>query len=100
MPKEKPVRLTLKAKNRLIDIGVYSFENWGVRKRDAYLDGLLKTLELIGKFPLLGYTKPEISKDMRTIKYESHVIYYRIYSRHIGIIDILHHHMNHLKDIH
>lgn len=94
MPKEKPVRLTQRAKKCLVDIGVYSAENWGVRKRDAYVDGLIQTILLIGRFPLIGKISLDIKKNLRAITYESHIIHYRIYKKHIGIIDILHKNMN------
>ena len=100
MPKEKPVRLTPKARERLINIGLYSQENWGIRKRDAYLEGLFETIFLIGKFPLIGQPKPNIAKDLRSIIYESHIIHYRIYQHHVGIIDILHKNMNQSQDTH
>lgn len=50
----KDIRLRQAAKQDLIDIWVYSFEQWGLVQADWYLEELEKSMKMLTVHPNLG----------------------------------------------
>jgi toxin ParE1/3/4 len=60
-----------------------------IRQARLYRDGLLKTIDMICEFPMIGSGQHDIKKNVRRQVYESHSIYYRVDSNAIFILRIL-----------
>ena len=71
---------------------IYQFGRriWGQAQSSRYLDQLKTQFWALTEQPLLGVERPELLSDMRSITVESHVIFYRVQSRRIEIIRVLH----------
>lgn len=82
-------RLTKRAEKDLGNIAVYTFQNFGLRQAELYRDGLLKTLDTIAEFPLIGSDQGHIKPNVRRFVYESHSIYYRVNENGVVILRLL-----------
>ncbi|RMB56415.1 type II toxin-antitoxin system RelE/ParE family toxin [Dokdonia sinensis] len=82
--------LSLQAQDDLMDIFIFSIGEFGVDQAEKYRDGLLKLLDQLVEFPFEGISRPEINKDVRSMVYVSHTIYYSIGTSKLFIERILH----------
>lgn len=66
------------AEQDLLDIWLYTFENWDEVQADQYLDELGEAFLLIADHPLIGKTCDGIRPGYRRYHAERHVIFYTI----------------------
>ncbi len=83
-------KLSVAADNDLSEIFDYTGENFGDYQAVKYITGFDVTFENLCKNPMSGRGRNEIKKDLRSISYESHIVFYRIHEDHILIVRILH----------
>lgn len=83
-----------KARQQLIDIWLYTAEQWGEVQADKYVDGLY---EIFKNMDNASWRKVEDNRFLGVyfLRYEKHFVFFRELSTgHIGIISILHERMN------
>jgi toxin ParE1/3/4 len=81
---------TDKAENDLEGILSFTLEHWGKRKVVEYLNGIESAALSLCDNPDMGIDRSELSDDIRSFPFESHVIYYTQINAHLIIIRILH----------
>jgi toxin ParE1/3/4 len=86
------VQLSLsQAAQRDIDaIYAYGLQSFGRSVADAYSKQLLDLLDLLQDNPRMGLERTEFKKVMRTLRYRSHIIFYRLSQRGLKVLRILH----------
>jgi toxin ParE1/3/4 len=91
------VRLTLTAQRDLAQIRDFTTESWGAAQWRSYFLGLTHALETIEQNPNTGRPRDIIRTGLRSLSYESHLIFFRPV-RHAGgavvILRILHQRQN------
>ena len=87
------VELSIKADADIENIYVYSFQNFGQSKADAYYLKIKERLSDIKDNPKIGRNTDFIKKSTRKLSVEKHDIYYKILGNRIFIIRILHQNM-------
>ena len=91
------VRLTLTAQRDLAQIREYTILNWGTAQWLGYFMGLASAFETIAQNPNTGRPRDLIRNGLRSLPYESHLIFFRSV-RHAGgavvILRILHQRQN------
>lgn len=91
------------AEQDLINIWLYTFEEWGDKQADIYLDELSQTLKLIAEQPNIGRLRKEFIPPVRTFYHSHHLIAYQVIEGGISVIRVLHKsmdvdtHLNELK---
>ena len=72
--------------------GIYRFglRKWGQTQSSQYLDHLKAQFWALTGQPLMGIERPELLPGMRSFPVASHVMFYRVQSRQIEIIRVLH----------
>ncbi len=78
------------AKQDLIDVWLYTFNQWGEAQADKYLDGLENALKLLAEQPLMSRERTEFEPPVRIFSYEQHIIIYLIIDEGINVIRVLH----------
>jgi len=73
--------------NDLFDFGA---EKFGKYQALEYLIGLRSYFKLLMKNPHLVKKRTEIKKGLFSFPYASHIIFYRIFNKHIKIVRVLH----------
>lgn len=91
---ERPIRLSLKARQDFIDILRYTGERWGESQMEIYRGKLDAALRLIACNPAAGHRDDRLPELYRLFLVGSHVVVYRDDSRAIGIARILHQRMH------
>ncbi len=91
------VRLTLTAQRDVAQIRAFTTENWGTAQWRSYFLGLAHAFETIAQNPNTGRPRDVIRNGLRSLPYESHLIFFRPV-RHAGgavvILRILHQRQN------
>lgn len=82
--------LALPADEDLEDIFNYTDEEYGLDQAVKYLNELEHVFEQLVENPELGRERNEIKKDLRSFPKGAHVVFYRILTKHIRIVRILH----------
>lgn len=82
--------LSPNAKKSLRDIKTYSLEHFGDKQTQIYLDKIRERVRFVAEKPNRGKNRDEIKEGYFSIAAGSHMIYYKIQSSHIDIIDVLH----------
>ncbi len=70
--------LTNDAVKDLESIWNYTFENWSENQADKYYNLLINMCQNISENPNLGKNYPEIRSDLKGLRVQSHIIFYRI----------------------
>ena len=93
MPKFK---VSQKAEDDLMEIGIYTENKWGVDQRDLYLDDIEKSFNLLAKDPDYPTSKniDHIVLDCFSLLVNEHVIIYKKFSYGIRVIRVLSQKMN------
>lgn len=65
-------------------------KKFGPVQAASYTSGLLELLDLIRSNPMMARERPEFRRQMRLIRYRSHVVFYRIETDAIRVLRILH----------
>lgn len=89
---DKPFRYSLsrEADEDLVSIYDYTFEQFGKAQAVTYLSDLDSLLDDLCQNPQMGRERIEIREGLRSLVYESHVVFYRILPDHIRIVRVLH----------
>ncbi len=69
-------RLTRDADADLVQMFLYGFESFGVRKAEEYRDGMVRCLALLAENPRLGRPAEEVGPGTRRHEHAQHVIFY------------------------
>jgi len=77
------------AEQDLIQIWLYSFENWGFMQADNYLDKIGNALELIANNPEIGVNINRIRNGYNKYQINQHIIFYRFNKTKLSIIRVL-----------
>lgn len=84
-------RLSAKALSDLMEIGMYTEQNWGVKQRNKYLKEIDDCFSNIAEKPKIGVRCDYIRQGYRKLPQGSHIIFYRLNdSEIVEIIRILH----------
>lgn len=86
----RDVRLTEAASRDINEIEQYSAAEFGPEQTAEYLVGLLEALARLRDFPDLGVVRDDLRPDTRSLRYQSHRIYYRPMPGGIVIQRVLH----------
>lgn len=84
----------LRAEDDLVDIWLYSFQEWGTDQADLYLDKLDAGITRIAQDPTIGMDCSPIRQGYRRLHVEHHQVYYRITQGGIEIVRVLHERMD------
>ncbi len=94
MSKAVPYITSETASRDLMKIKFHSDGNWGRARTKKYLQSIHnKCLELCS-FPEIGVDCLNTRLDIRTIKVESHFIFYKMHDNKVNIVRILHEKMD------
>ena len=83
-------RLHARAEKDLIDIWVYSLEEWDDVQADKYLDELNAAINSLGVNPHLGVRRDNVREGYRALFVNRYAIYYRFTATTIDIVRVLH----------
>lgn len=78
------------AKADLKEIYQYGLRQWGQSQSDRYLETLKGSIWSLIEQPLMGIERPELLTGMRSLSIESHILFYRITTRNIEVVRVLH----------
>jgi toxin ParE1/3/4 len=82
--------LALPADADLEVIFSYTDEEYGLDQAIKYVTELEDVFEQLVENPELGRERNEIKKDLRSFPKGEHVVFYRILTKHIRIVRVLH----------
>ncbi len=77
------------AEQDIIDIWLYSFENWDRTQADKYLDELDSTFSLIARNPSIGEACDSVREGYRKYHVNLHIVMYRFSKSTVHIIRVL-----------
>jgi toxin ParE1/3/4 len=83
------VRFRRDAEESLLDIYLYTLEQFGLNQAERYEEGLGRIFSLLAEHPMMGRPRDDIFAGLRRHVWKAHVIYYRIEDDGILIINIL-----------
>ena len=83
-------RLTKAARRDLVEIARYTLERWGDEQRVRYLTQLDARFRWLAKHPKLGLASDEIKPGYWRCHEGRHVIFYRVVTKSVEIVRILH----------
>jgi toxin ParE1/3/4 len=69
--------LSREARHDLVEIGRYTQNRWGRRKRFEYLSAILARLDELAANPAIGRTRSELGSDLRSLSVDRLVAFYR-----------------------
>ena len=78
-----------KAEEDLIDIWMYSFEQWGIVQADQYIDRLDNSIKTIAANPDIGTACDSVRRGYRQLHVKKHYIFYRYTVDTVFIIRVL-----------
>ena len=84
----------------LVDIWLYTFDEWGEKQADKYLDDLDTAIKFLAEQPLISRNRTELDPPVRIHHHGHHLIVYLALDDGISIIRVLHESMDvdsHLK---
>ena len=68
----------------------YRFKKWGENKATEYLMQLDERIKALGEKPEIGKSRENIRRGYRSIRVNSHVVYYHLQVQKIDIVRALH----------
>ena len=77
-----------KAFEDIENIWLYTVETWSVERADRYYNLIFDEIEFIAENPLLGRDYSHVRKNYRSIRVQSHFIFYR-YRKEEKIVEII-----------
>lgn len=87
----KPFQLTLKAKEDLRDIALFTERRWGRDQRNLYIKQFDESFWLLAENPDIGRSCDEIKQGYHKFPQGSHLIFYTLMgNQQIKIVRILH----------
>jgi toxin ParE1/3/4 len=82
------------AEQDLLEIWLYTFNEWGAPQADAYLDELAAAMDLLAEQPLICRERPEFNPVVRIHHHAHHLIVYLLAHEGINIVRVLHENMD------
>jgi len=83
-------KISVVAKNDLRGIFLYSYKEFGLSQAENYIMQLENAIEKLSKSPEIGKQRKDLKIGLYSIPEMEHLIFYRIYTKHIKIVRILH----------
>ncbi len=74
----------------LLEIWLYTAEEWNLSQADSYLAQLGNTLKNLIDYPELGKDRSELRKGYRSLLINHHLAFYRLIGDEIQIMRVLH----------
>lgn len=85
------IHITKKAQKDLEDIYIYSLNEWGEKQADKYFDELDNSInKILSKNPKIGIACDYIRFGYRQFHVNEHLIFYKLTSKRIYIVRLLH----------
>ena len=82
------------ARNDIMGIWQYTYENWGVTQADSYLNEMSQLINKLASSPKLGRSADDIVLGIRKFKFKHHLILYQSNQTKLEIVRILHERMD------
>ena len=79
-----------RAEQDLLDIWLYTFDKWGERQTDAYIDELNAILQILAEQPLMCRERTEFTPPVRIHHHAQHLVVYLALNNGINVIRVLH----------
>lgn len=79
------------ARTDLVDIRIFSLEQFGPEVADQYYRGFSLAFALLADHPLAGVATPEYGAGYRCLTHRRHRIFYLVKAETVLIVRILHH---------
>jgi toxin ParE1/3/4 len=92
---EHRLKITAAALLDVEGIWSYTFEHWGERQADIYIQEIDRAIQCIADDPDIGRERYGVPKAIKGRKSGSHIIFYRIQHQIIYVMRILHGSMDH-----
>ncbi|WP_439470811.1 type II toxin-antitoxin system RelE/ParE family toxin [Brevundimonas sp.] len=91
-----PLRILKAASHRLDDIYRYTFEQWGAAQAERYINGVFNAMAGIESHLAVSRPVPaEFGVEGYFVRYERHVIYWRLLPNgDVGVVTVLHERMH------
>lgn len=89
-PQNMRPELSRSAQRDIDALHSYGLQNFGKTVADDYVRRLLDLLDLLAPNPRMARERSELKAGLRLLNYRSHMLAYRINSRGIKILRILH----------
>ena len=86
------------AEQDLVEIWLYTFNEWGEYQAGKYLDDLDAVIRLLGEQPLICRERTELNPPVRIHHHAHHPIAYQVLEDGISVVRVLHESMD--VDIH
>jgi|SRR6266852_6966491 len=84
-----PLRITPRATLDLIEIWNYIADD-SIENADLFIDQLDEAMRKLRRYPGMGRQREELAPRIRSFPYQRYVIFYRIDSKTIEIVRVLH----------
>lgn len=81
---------TERAEKDLEAIIDFTVQRWGVTQSNNYIDDLEALAQILADNPLLGTEREELSQELRSFPYQSHLLFYVLQKDGITIVRVLH----------
>jgi len=88
------LRKQAQAEQDLLEIWLYTFNEWGASQADTYLDELTAAMQLLAEQPLICRERPEFDPAVRIHHHARHLIIYLVVDEGICIVRVLHESMD------
>lgn len=101
MSSSRKLEFTSRAEDDLRLLLANSLMIWGEERRDTYAERLTTAMHELLVYPHLGRARDDLSPGLRSLRAESHMIYYLADERTVTIVRLLHARMDpstHLQD--
>ncbi|MGQ0675354.1 MAG: type II toxin-antitoxin system RelE/ParE family toxin [Rhodospirillales bacterium] len=87
-------RLRALALEDIREIAQYTQQNWGIKQRDRYLDGLFRCFGNSAQTPALGMAREDIAPSLRSFRTGRHLVIYLPAEDGVQIVRVLHESMD------
>jgi toxin ParE1/3/4 len=84
----------VQAEQDLLDIWMYTFNEWGEQQADDYLDELDTAIQLLAEQPLMCRERLELEPPVRIHRHAHHLVVYLALDDGINIVRVLHESMD------
>lgn len=84
----------VQAERDLLDIWLYTFNEWGERQADDYLNELDQAVQLLAEQPLMCRERFEFVPPVRIHRHAHHLVVYLVLDNGINVIRVLHESMD------
>ena len=88
------IRKTAQAESDLIEIWLYTYQEWGEAQAERYFDQLESGIAQLIRQPTLGKRCDQIRSGYRAVRIGRHVVYYTTSGPGVQIVRVLHERMD------